>query len=342
MDYLSIGEFARESGLTAKALRLYDDLELLPPADVDAFNGYRRYTRDQLGRAGLVARLRLVGMPLARIRSLLELSPRGAADEVAAYWRQVETDLRTRGEIVQALLLELRYEEIPMKKTQHVTLTSAVRHGQGARETQQDAVYAGRSVVAVADGTGNGTAAFDAVDAIAALEEVAPGTDPRTALEGTVAAAALAAAGAEGDTTLTALWLYAGRVHTAHVGDGRLHRLRDGHLTRLTHDHTLVASLIEEGKLTEDEARSHPHRNLLNRALTDGRGEADLAETEVRAGDRFALTTDGVHAVLEPETLAELLRADADLDRIAGDVAAAVEDAGAPDNYSVIMVDVVG
>jgi len=340
MDYLTIGEFARDSGLTAKALRLYDDLGLLEPADVDPGNGYRRYTRDQLGRARLVARLRLLGMPLARIRSLLQQSAGGAADELAAYWRQVETDVRARGEIVRALLLELRQEEIPMKKTQRVSLTAAFRHGQGARETQQDAVYAGGSAVAIADGFGNDTSAARAAAAVAALEDVAPGVDPRTVLGETVAAAARAATGAEGGTTLTALWLYDGRVHTAHVGDGRLHRLRDGHLTPLTHDHTLVAALIEEGKLTEDEARSHPHRNLLNRALTDGRGEADLAETNVQAGDRFVLTTDGVHAVVPPETLADLLRADADLDRVAADVAAAVEDAGAPDNYSVVVMGV--
>ncbi len=69
MEHLSIGEFARTSGLTPKALRLYDELGLLTPTRVDPFNGYRWYAPEQLDRARLVARLRLIGMPLARIRT---------------------------------------------------------------------------------------------------------------------------------------------------------------------------------------------------------------------------------------------------------------------------------
>jgi hypothetical protein len=71
---VNIGDFARETGLTPKALRLYDDLGLLPPAEVDAHSGYRRYAPDQVGLARLVATLRLVGMPLARIREIIEIA----------------------------------------------------------------------------------------------------------------------------------------------------------------------------------------------------------------------------------------------------------------------------
>ncbi|HSP60531.1 MAG TPA: MerR family transcriptional regulator, partial [Ornithinimicrobium sp.] len=116
MDHLSIGEFARASGLTAKALRLYDELDLLPPAHVDQANGYRYYTRDQLHRAHLVARLRLVGMPLARIRSVLGLPGPAAATELTAYWRQVLADNATRQEIVQSLVLDLRTRESTMNE----------------------------------------------------------------------------------------------------------------------------------------------------------------------------------------------------------------------------------
>ena len=70
-DLLTIGDFARQSGLTPKALRLYDDLGLLPPAEVDPSSGYRRYTSEQLAPARLVATLRLVGMPLSRIEEVL-------------------------------------------------------------------------------------------------------------------------------------------------------------------------------------------------------------------------------------------------------------------------------
>jgi protein phosphatase len=78
MEQMTIGEFAREAGLTAKALRLYDEMGLIAPAAVDAATGYRYYRPDQLERARLVASLRLVGMPLARIREVADL-PREAA-----------------------------------------------------------------------------------------------------------------------------------------------------------------------------------------------------------------------------------------------------------------------
>ena len=73
---MTIGDFARDAGLTPKALRLYDDLGLLAPAEVDPFSGYRRYAPAQLERARLVATLRLLGMPLARITQVVDLAPR--------------------------------------------------------------------------------------------------------------------------------------------------------------------------------------------------------------------------------------------------------------------------
>lgn len=350
MDHLSIGEFARESGLSAKALRLYDELGLLTPAHVEASNGYRYYTRDQLDRAHLVARLRLVGMPLARIRSLLELSGPAAAAELSAHWRQVRVDHAAREQIVQSLVLDLRAREIRMHEPTIHTLRSAARHGQGAREQQQDAVHAGRTVFAVADGFGDDRSAAAALGAVAELDEVAA-VDPQAALEEAVARAAASTGGHPGGTTLTALWLRDGRGVSAHVGDARLLQVRDGRLARLTRDHTLVAALVEDGRLTEDEARVHPHRLLLNRALTEGEirtgepgqprtGSADVRGIDVHPGDRLVLVTDGVHAVLEPGRLEDLLTAAGDPDRVADAVAAAVEAAGAPDNYSVVVVDV--
>ncbi len=110
---------------------------------------------------------------------------------------------------------------------------------------------------------------------------------------------------------------------------------------RLTRDHTLVASLVEEGKLTDDEAGSHPHRALLNRALArDTVGEPDLSAVDVHVGDRFALTSKGVHAVLAADVLEVLLLQDTDLESVASLIAEAVESAGAPDNFSVVLVEV--
>lgn len=343
MDHLSIGDFARESGLSAKALRLYDELELLPPAAVDPFTGYRRYARDQLERARLVARLRLIGMPLARIRLVLELAGPLAAAEVTAYWRQVLAETSARDEMVQVLLRELRQEEISMQAPQDFTLTSATRLGQGARESQQDAAYVGRSLFAVADGFGDGrgdqTVSARVIEVIAGLDEAESSADPDTALAEAVQATAQATAGRDGGSTITAIWLHDGRLWIAHVGDGRVWRVREGQVDQLTRDHTLVASLIEEGRLTEDEARSHPRRSVLNRAVADGEGEVDLSEADVLPGDRFVLTTDGVHSVVEPAWLSGALCSADSPDGVVEAVGAAVERAGAPDNYAVVVVE---
>ncbi|GAB11575.1 serine/threonine protein phosphatase PstP [Gordonia araii NBRC 100433] len=279
MDHMSIGEFARASGLTAKALRHYDELDLLRPADIDAFTGYRRYTHDQMKPARLVAQLRLIGMPLARIRLVLDLAAPMAAIDVAAYWRQVLAETAARGELVQRLLTELRQEEITMSTQHDFVLAAAVRSGRGARESDQDAAYAGRSVFAVADGFGSDVAATRVVDAMASLEDSAT-DDPDSALRDAVDAAAHSTAADDGGSTLTAMWLHDGRIRVAHVGDSRLWRIRASTVHQLTRDHTLVASLIEDGRLTLDEARAHPHRALLGRALTRGTGDADIAETE--------------------------------------------------------------
>ncbi|WP_121256395.1 MerR family transcriptional regulator [Nocardioides ferulae] len=351
MDLMGIGDFARATGLTPKALRLYDELGLLCPADVDTATGYRRYAPEQLEAARLVARLRLVGMPLARIRRVVALGPGEAAIEVAAFWRQVEADTVSRRALVTALLRDLEPEDQamappPTSPTALDAPQSASRIGQGARESQQDAVLEAPWLFAVADGFGATPGLADAALAAAreALDAPTVSMGPATALAAAVTAAEAALGGRSDSphdgTTVTLLWLTEGRAWVAHVGDGRVLRLRDTGLDRLTRDHTLVAALVEEGRLTEDEARVHPHRALLNRALAPGgSAEPDLASYDARPGDRFVLTTDGVHAVLEPDALTRLLTAGT-VEEAVDRVSAAVEAAGAPDNHAVVVVDV--
>ena len=96
MELLTIGAFARLSRLSPKALRLYDELELLRPARVDPDTGYRYYAAGQLGRARLVAWLRRLGMPLAGIRAVCALEPGEAAREIGAYWARVEAETTAR------------------------------------------------------------------------------------------------------------------------------------------------------------------------------------------------------------------------------------------------------
>src|SRR5580698_9973469 len=89
MEPMSISELARRSRLSHKALRLYDEMGLLPQARVDAVNGYRFYETDQIASARLIAELRQLGIPLAEIKVVLELEPELAADRIAEYWSGV-------------------------------------------------------------------------------------------------------------------------------------------------------------------------------------------------------------------------------------------------------------
>ncbi len=350
---LTIGEFARATGLTAKALRLYDDLGLLAPADVDAHTGYRRYTPDQVDRARLVARLRSAGVPLRRIATIVGLDDReAAAAELLSYWRQVEADTASARQVVATLVSQMRGHDMSTNTTTSHTSAarSAHRAGQGGRSLDLDDVYPrthrlaaqvrGQRLFAVADGMGDEAGASSAaLDALAALDDAPPGPDPLGDLDAAVSRAAEAVV--TGGTTLTALLLSGDRALLAHVGDSRAYVVRDGGLERLTRDHTVVQSLVDEGRLTEDEARADADRNLLNRALAPGAPSApDLSVRPVLAGDRFVLTTDGVHSVLEPRHLAEVLLTPGTPDDVAGAVEDAVLAAGAPDNYGVVVVDV--
>lgn len=331
-ELMTIGDFARAAGLTPKALRLYDDLGLLVPEEVDPCSGYRRYAPSQLRRAHLVATLRLLGMPLARIKHVVDLSRATAAQEVEAYWAQVEADTATRRDIVTALVHQLRNGEHSMTTTTdalHAEL--GVSHRQGHRARQQDALLATPDLIAVADGFGEredlaaaALAAYASAGLAGAVSEIAPEVD-----------AALPGQPSSG-TTLTAVTLAGPTARITHIGDARVWLVRAGEIRQLTHDHTVVAALIETGQLTAEEARSHEHRSLLNRALTPG-VVADEITVDVRPGDRLVLTTDGVHSYVDD--LADLLTATATPQEVADRVAAAVSAAGEPDNHTIVVAD---
>jgi DNA-binding transcriptional MerR regulator len=104
VDEMSIGEFARRSRLSPKALRLYDELGLLAPARVDDNSGYRLYDASQLDRARLVAALRQLQMPLGEIKAIVELEPAAAAGAVAEYWTAVEAEHSARRRLARYLV----------------------------------------------------------------------------------------------------------------------------------------------------------------------------------------------------------------------------------------------
>src|SRR4051812_18935508 len=214
-------------------------------------------------------------------------------------------------------------------------------------------MYAGPRLLAVADGMG-GHAAGEvasrvAIETVAPLDEDLPGSDLISALRDAVETAngylrdmVAADSALEGmGTTLTALLAAGQRLGLVHVGDSRAYLLRDDELHQITHDHTLVQSLVDEGRITAEEATTHPQRSWITRAL-DGRGEIelDLSVREAHAGDRYLLCTDGLSGVVSEETMLEALRVtdpQGACDRL---VELALR-AGGPDNITCIVADVV-
>jgi serine/threonine protein phosphatase PrpC len=342
VELLTIGGFARAAGLTAKALRLYDELGLLPPAAVDPDSGYRLYDPRQLRQARLIARLRGIGMPLAEIRTVCGLRPDAAAEAVAGYWRRVSADTADRARQAALLVEQLSGRDAD------VTFRFAVGCEAGlVRERNQDAAYAGAGLLAVADGGGPGGAAASAaaIEALRPLELTdGPATDVLTALADADRALRQAATGdRQSISTLTALLRRGSRLVLVHVGDTRAYLLRDGDLVRLTQDHTWVQSQVDAGKLDPNDAATHPDRALLVRALGAGEHdlEADLALRTAVPGDRYLLCSDGLSAVLDRTALHTTMTTAGDPGRTVRHLIDLAHAAGAPDNIACVVADFV-
>ena len=236
-----------------------------------------------------------------------------------------------------------------------LALRFAVRSDVGLlREGNEDSAYAGPHLLAVADGMG-GHAAGEVASA-ATIQTLAPldAEDPGPDLVGVLADAVSTAnlrlqeliisdPSIEGmGTTLTALLWSDGYAALCHIGDSRAYLLREGQFVQITHDHTLVQSLVDEGKITEDDVATHPHRSLLLRAL-DGRtiAEPDLAPLETFPGDRYLLCSDGLSGVVTEQTLHQTLTSMRDPDQAAVQLVELAIRGGGPDNITVIVADVV-
>jgi PPM family protein phosphatase len=236
-----------------------------------------------------------------------------------------------------------------------LALRYAVRTDVGLlREGNEDSAYASPRLLAVADGMG-GHAAGEvasavAIASVAALDGSVRGGDLLGSLKEAVHSAsdtlhqmASADPAVEGmGTTLTAM-LWAGQGYAlCHIGDSRGYMLRDGELYQITHDHSLVQSLVDEGRLSQEEAATHPQRSLILRAL-DGRGEAepDLSMRKAMLGDRYLLCSDGLSDVVSAETLHHTLSTIEDLDDVTVQLIELAIRGGGPDNITVVVADVV-
>ena len=221
------------------------------------------------------------------------------------------------------------------------------------REGNEDSGYAGPRLLAIADGMGGQAAgevaSSEVISTLVQLDDDVPGSDILTSLGTAVQRAndqlrvmveedpQLEGMG----TTLTALLWTGQRLGLVHVGDSRAYLLRDGVLTQITQDHTWVQRLVDEGRITEEEATTHPQRSLLMRALGSGdHVEPDLSIREVRAGDRYLICSDGLSGVVSHQTMEETLAGYQGPQETIQDLIQLALRGGGPDNITCIVADV--
>ncbi|MGW8697271.1 Stp1/IreP family PP2C-type Ser/Thr phosphatase [Streptomyces eurythermus] len=221
------------------------------------------------------------------------------------------------------------------------------------RGHNEDSGYAGPRLLAIADGMGGQAAgevaSSEVISTIVPLDDDVPGSDILTSLGTAVQRAndQLRAMVQEDPqlegmgTTLTALLWTGQRLGLVHVGDSRAYLLRDGVLTQITQDHTWVQRLVDEGRITEEEATTHPQRSLLMRALGSSEHvEPDLSIREVRAGDRYLICSDGLSGVVSHQTMEETLASYQGPQETVQELIQLALRGGGPDNITVIVADV--
>jgi PPM family protein phosphatase len=221
------------------------------------------------------------------------------------------------------------------------------------RAKNDDSAYVGRHLAVVADGMG-GHAGGDVASAATVLDMIHLDHDDYDGDAGTVLADEIQTANsllselvhinpklAGMGTTVTALLLAEGKLHFAHIGDSRAYRLRDGEFEQVSIDHTFVQRLIDEGRLRPEEAETHPHKNVLMRVLgdVDASPELDLDTLAVQAGERWLLCSDGLNYVAG-HVVERTIRETKDLDECADLLVELTLEAGAPDNVTVVVLDI--
>ncbi|MCE4025914.1 protein phosphatase 2C domain-containing protein [Microbacterium sp. Au-Mic1] len=235
--------------------------------------------------------------------------------------------------------------------------SAAISHTGKVRSNNQDSGYAGANLFVVADGMG-GHAGGDVASSIAIhrlqnLDHAYPSTmDAEASLQ----AAATTAAGdmiravkdrpelAGLGTTLDAIIMVDDYAVIGHIGDSRIYLYRDETLTQITTDHTFVQRLVDSGRITPEEARYHPRRSVLMRVLSDmdADPELDMFVMPTQPGDRWLLCSDGLSGVVDEAHMQKALRLGMAPGRTADGLLRYALDGGAPDNVTIVIVDVGG
>ena len=212
------------------------------------------------------------------------------------------------------------------------------------RTGNEDSYMAEDPLFAVADGMGGHQGGE--VASSTALEVLAGGEGPleelvRKANEEVFRRAAKDPGLAGMGTTLTVLRRDGEVLRLAHVGDSRAYLLRDGTIQRLTKDHTVVERLVDEGRLTADEAEIHPQRSILTRALgVDESLQVDQGAIEPHTGDRILMCSDGLTGMVGDEAITGILKEQRDPQQAADALVEAANEAGGQDNITAVVIDV--
>lgn len=233
--------------------------------------------------------------------------------------------------------------------------STAVSHVGKIRANNQDSGYAGTQLFLVADGMG-GHAGGDVASAIAlkrvmeADRQFASAADAEFALQSALSAANTMLAETVFEhpeltgmgTTVSAILRSGSQVAIAHIGDSRIYLLRDGTLKQITADHTFVQRLVDSGRITPEEAAVHPRRSVLMRVLgdVDAAPEIDTTVFDVLAGDRWLLCSDGLSSYVSDDKIAQALKSLPAVKDAADRLVKESLDQGAPDNVTVVIVDI--
>ena len=143
-------------------------------------------------------------------------------------------------------------------------------------------------------------------------------------------------------TTFSGMLIHGDQIITAHIGDSRIYRVRDGEVRQITTDHTFVQRLVELGRITPEEALVHPRRSVLMRVLGDVQGdpELDVALFDAQVGDRWMLCSDGLSGVVPEEVMERILASKVPTEEAAELLVGEALEFGAPDNVTVVVADI--
>jgi protein phosphatase len=233
--------------------------------------------------------------------------------------------------------------------------SAAVSHVGKIRSNNQDSGYAGSRLFVVADGMG-GHAGGDVASAIAIKSIIDTDREYATVDEAEYAlqAALIAANGRMAETvfdhpeltgmgtTVSGMIVVGSTIVVAHIGDSRIYRWRDGELTQITADHTFVQRLVDSGRITEEEAAVHPRRSVLMRVLgdVDANPEIDTQALDTLPGDRWLICSDGLSSYVAGDKIGSVLEHAANAQAAADGLVKESLDHGAPDNVTVVVVDI--